>query len=306
MIKRLSLAVMASVALFAQAETPAPYYFFDFEDGLNGATIVGAGEVADDDFGGKVFQNAKGGMRANYLRLPNDVFAKAGANNEFSVAMWVSAKNAGESADYAWCPLFTAYNEQRNIDTPDGNTWPMFACQYRGLLQVNSGETETPGWCDYTDAQHENGVNVMRHFDTDVLADKDWHFYTAVLTKTTGTVYYDGVKINSWNINGTDDGHLCNIFGNAGYDLFCVGGNQAWNWGDPDPAFAFDDVALYDKALTPENISEIMTAKKEANSAVEKIAAEEEEGAYFNLQGIKVANPSNGLYIRNGKKVIVK
>ncbi len=31
-----------------------------------------------------------------------------------------------------------------------------------------------------------------------------------------------------------------------------------------------------------------------------------ENGAYYNLQGVKVANPGKGLYIRNGKKFIVK
>ena len=32
----------------------------------------------------------------------------------------------------------------------------------------------------------------------------------------------------------------------------------------------------------------------------------EEEGDYYTLQGIKVANPSKGIYIKNGKKVILK
>ena len=31
-----------------------------------------------------------------------------------------------------------------------------------------------------------------------------------------------------------------------------------------------------------------------------------ENGAYYNLQGVKVANPAKGLYIHNGKKIIVK
>ena len=32
----------------------------------------------------------------------------------------------------------------------------------------------------------------------------------------------------------------------------------------------------------------------------------EEEGDYYNLQGIKVTNPSKGIYIKNGKKVVLK
>lgn len=32
----------------------------------------------------------------------------------------------------------------------------------------------------------------------------------------------------------------------------------------------------------------------------------EEAGDFYTLQGVKVANPSKGIYIKNGKKVVVK
>ena len=32
----------------------------------------------------------------------------------------------------------------------------------------------------------------------------------------------------------------------------------------------------------------------------------EEDGDYYTLQGVKVANPSKGIYIKNGKKVVLK
>lgn len=32
----------------------------------------------------------------------------------------------------------------------------------------------------------------------------------------------------------------------------------------------------------------------------------EEEADFYTLQGVKVANPSKGIYIKNGKKVIIK
>ena len=32
----------------------------------------------------------------------------------------------------------------------------------------------------------------------------------------------------------------------------------------------------------------------------------EEDGAYYTLQGVKVENPTKGIYIKNGKKVIIK
>ncbi len=32
----------------------------------------------------------------------------------------------------------------------------------------------------------------------------------------------------------------------------------------------------------------------------------EESGVYYNLQGVKVANPTKGIYIKNGKKIVLK
>ena len=33
-----------------------------------------------------------------------------------------------------------------------------------------------------------------------------------------------------------------------------LGGNQAWTWADPDPGIMFDDIAIYNKALTIDEI----------------------------------------------------
>lgn len=40
-------------------------------------------------------------------------------------------------------------------------------------------------------------------------------------------------------------------------------------------------------------------------SAVEAIAPAAADGVYYNLQGIRIANPTKGLYIHNGKKVVL-
>ena len=36
----------------------------------------------------------------------------------------------------------------------------------------------------------------------------------------------------------------------------------SWTWGDPDPGFMFDDIAIYNKALTIDEIQAIMKKKK--------------------------------------------
>jgi hypothetical protein len=129
----------------------------------------------------------------------------------------------------------------------------MFACQYRGVLQVNND-----GWTDYTDAQNVAGVNTVYHDETDWLADKQWHLYTVVFDDENAKVYFDGVLKNEWQMDGTNNTQK-GLFRKGG-DLkyICLGGNQAWNWGDNDPGFAFDDIQFFDFALTEADIQAIL------------------------------------------------
>ncbi len=232
-----------------------PVYFNSFE-GPNDAVIQGAGAfvAADDPRFGTVFRNATGGMRENYLLLPEHVLSHSAETKAMSIAVWVNAKHAGGSTAYGWSPLFTAYGSE---PASDGNLWPMLALQYRGLLQVNCA-----GWCDFTDAQNVAGMNTMYHFATDWLADNEWHYYTATFTETSCKVFFDGELKNEWQLSGEDGQTVTGLFSN-GYELkhICLGGNQAWNWGDPDPGFMFDDFAIYDIALTPQEIEFIMSNK---------------------------------------------
>jgi hypothetical protein len=227
-------------------------------DTPNGAQVEGAGafvEVDDLNFG-KVFKNATGGTRQNYLKLPSDVLSHSTETKEMTIGVWVNAANAGESSTYMWSPLFTAYGAAPVDNT---NTWPMLALQYRGVVQVNNS-----GWCDFTDAQNVKGANTLYHDATDWLADRKWHYYTATFTETSAKVYFDGVLVNEWAVDGNSDGSVIRGLFSNGADLsyVCLGGNQAWNWGDPDPGFMFDDFAVYNVELTAAQISVIINRKE--------------------------------------------
>lgn len=242
--------------IIAYKKLPTPTYFNDFEKGVGNATIYGAGTIERPGGAwGNVFQNVGGALRSNYLVLPEDALSHTADTKQLTVAVWVNSENAGASADYMWAPLFMAYGSGPATD----NGAPMLACQYRGVLQVSCS-----GWCDFTDAQNTAGVNVAYHDATDWLADKDWHLYTAVFTETNAKVYFDGVLKNEWNVSGSGDGNvIAGLFSN-GSDLkyICLGGNQAWNWGDNDPGFAFDHISIYNVALTQEQIKVLVSRKK--------------------------------------------
>lgn len=273
-------------------------YFNDFSTGNGttapeGLTIHGEGSFVDDadaNFG-KVFQNGGGAQRTHYLQLPSDVLAHSSTSKKMTIGFWVNAKNAGESNSYMWAPIFTAYAAAPSNNT---NTSPMFACQYRGVLQVNNS-----GWCDYVDQQNVKGSNTLYHGNTDWLADDGWHYYTAVFDGENAYVYFDGVLKNQWLAttdyndgnsditNTTQDGLFT-----AGSDLtyVCLGGNQVWNFGDNDAAFMFDDFAVYDEALTPAQILQIIANKN---------------GLTLETYDFQAANPNSSTGSTNGGAVTV-
>lgn len=242
---------------------PTPVYFNDFSS-KTGVTIVGGGSFRQDSAPGfgQVFQNATSSApRQNYLLLPNDVLSHSGETQQMTIGVWVNAANAGVSSSYMWAPLFTAYTEKK-----DPNELPMFACQYRGVLQVNCS-----GWSDYTDAQNVAGVNKLYHDATDWLADKQWHYYTVVLDGENAKVYFDGVVVNEWNMDGISNTQRGLFTNGADLKYICLGGNQAWNWGDNDAGFAFDDIAIYNVALTQAQIEQIMADKPKGGGSAEPV-----------------------------------
>ena len=55
----------------------------------------------------------------------------------------------------------------------------------------------------------------------------------------------------------------------------------------------------------PVNVSGIYVWKA-GSTGINNVKAQKNDGTYYNLAGQKVANPQKGVYIRDGKKVIMK
>lgn len=229
-----------------------------FSNGADDMTLMGAGAFIDNETPGfgKIFKNAVGGMRENYLLLPETSLSKVAETNELTINVWLNSTDAG---DYFWNPVFTAYAE-----APGGNGCPMFACQYRGVVSINTNGPDNVGdsWCDFTDDQCDQGTVTLYHGDLDWLADRQWHLYTAVFTPTSAVVYFDGEVANSWTLDGVSRGQVIDLQTVATMKCICLGGNQAWGWGDPDPGFGFDDLMIYNKALSQDEVKQIVLMKK--------------------------------------------
>ncbi len=244
-------------------ELPTPVYFNDFSS-QEGLTVVGNGVFEDDADArfGKVFHNDPTltmAIRTNYLKLPSDVLQHSASTKEMTIGFWVNVKNATQmtnDAKFFFCPIFTAYGDGNGTmshawseDNANG-WWPFFYAETRGLLQWNSN-----GYCDFTDAQNDASANTQ---STAWMDDAQWHYYTLVFTTSSAKVCIDGEILNSWTI--ADNG-LEGLFTQTNLTYVCLGGNQAFGWADSDPAFAFDDFAVYDMALTADQIKQVMADK---------------------------------------------
>ena len=177
-----------------------------------------------------------------------------------SIGFWVNKKSED---NYWFTPIFTAYGAAPT-DDGDGtksNGMPMFLCTTRGTLQLNNNG----GWCNYAADQNDKGSNYEGTYWLD---NTDWHFYTLTLTQTSAKIYIDGVILNSWTLDGSSSGQdITNFFTNGDkLTYICLGGNQAWDWDDDDPAFGFDDFAVYDVALSAAQIKKIMADKMRITS----------------------------------------
>ena len=250
-MKKIFTLILFLGILAYNAKAQTLLYSNDFEEGVNDAVIVGNGVIEDsgDPLFGKVFHNAAGGqdIRTNYLLLPSTIFAdlQTAATNAVTISFWV---NVGTAVDYWFSPIFSAY------ESAESNIWPMMVLQSRLLVQVNNA-----GWCDFTNAQNVAGTNAENTFWLD---DKAWHFYTAVFTPNNVKVYIDGVIVNEWNISGEEaGGSTSGLFTNgSALTYICLGGNQAWDWADPDPAYLFDKIRIYSDALTTDQINALIEA----------------------------------------------
>lgn len=237
-------------------------YFNDFEYGLDGSEIIGDGEITNsgNDMFGSVFANAMNGMRTNYLLLPSDALQHSGKSEELSIGVWVNQGNETDPGHYQWSPLFSAYE----VAPQGSNGMSMFLWTYRGTLQINCNGPANVGdnWSDFTAEQHVDGEVHFINNDKDPLKDGEWHYYTAVFTKTNVKLYVDGKVTNEWNLTGSGAGNTIGFLNGENPLVYvCLGGNQAWNWGDPDPGFWFDEVAIYKYALTSADIADIIAKK---------------------------------------------
>ena len=132
------------------------------------------------------------------------------------------------------------------------------------------------------------------------------------------------VTVDEWSPKTADGG-----YGNATFDINDTEGNTAnvlkvfraknaegENFTDEDTPFVVGEKVIVrgllqkyvnkDGVMTPEVAQYGKVIFRTSNTAVSTIKAEAQQSVIYNLQGQQVMQPTKGLYIINGKKVVVK
>ncbi len=300
MRKSFTFLVALALSIGANAQSlPRAVYTLDFEGSTSVAEFSGKqiGEGAllqsDDPNFGIYYQNAPTKADAvkasNYLRVENEGLAKAASNTKdgaISISLWVNptlANTEFKDVNYYYTVLFGFYPTwMRDVTTKDGWNGP-FNINSRLWMQINDWQG---CWDDFT---NEENVNAANKESTDWLKQKitkeiqkddegneteadvptgfddNWHHVALVLSENENTtsLYVDGELQNQWTNkegfynNGQFFQHL--IAGTY-TDLYLPGVAQ-WDWNDPCPAFAYDDITFYAGGLSAEQIQLIMNIK---------------------------------------------
>ena len=109
---------------------------------------------------------------------------------------------------------------------------------------------------------------------------------------------------NNTFVNNGNNGMLFDLYNNGTGTIYAQG--NTWNVAE-QTAEAIEEV-IYHQADDPsKGLVIFMPAHQDDDTAVEEInAAQQADGLYYDLMGRPVSNPMGGIYIHNGKKILVK
>ena len=241
--------------------------------------------IQKDEIFGYYFQNIPKAQfydrsaRQNYMRavLKEGALSPIKDSGAATIGFWVNGRVAVDaglsyfdaSMLYLSGPNYSAHHaptEDNGTEASDKQYQSMFNIRCNGntngfLKNATSNQVRYYAdnmFGDYCDNSGEAGF-----YKKNLYLDRNWHYITMVMSNGLRKVdmYVDGELTNSrQNIVGGDQDLT------AGLDTInhiIIGGLNATytNFGY-DPAFAFDDIVIYSRALTPQEIQAIITAKK--------------------------------------------
>lgn len=272
---------------FVQFKEKAPesgYKLYCLHKGDNIQTWDKSAVIQKDEIFRNYFQNIPKAQfydrsaRDNYMRAVLKPGALSGikTSGAATIGFWVNGRVAVDAGlsyfDASMLYLSGPYYSEQYRPTDDkGNEEPrkeyqkMFNIRCNGntngfLKDASSNQVRyyaNTMFGDYCDNSGEAGF-----YKKNLYLDRNWHYITMVMSNGLRNVdmYVDGELTQSrQNIVGSGQDLT------AGLDTInhiIIGGlNATYTTFTYDPAFAFDDIVIYSRALTPQEIQAIITAK---------------------------------------------
>lgn len=239
----LGLAMLSVLAAGALAEAPKPVASFSFE--ADEGFVVTGGELAADDRG-QVLKLEGGAKGASSAKLATDVFASTDWSEGITIAFWVKPANA----DPGISPLYS-------FDIVDSGCEGYIATTDSLELAINtdgnSGKAPYPRvWADPMDVSKEAVPELKAG---------EWQHIAVTQAKNGMAIYLNGELFIEPMLGPSSANFMLFLDQIQNCYGLQLGG---WNcmWWDDIGSFAgeYDDVYLFNKALTQEEVQAVMNA----------------------------------------------
>ena len=262
---------------------PTPVYTQDFESattekgsagsnfGIVGATLTGDGAIVTGDvFFGQYYQNRPNAetssYRTNYLSLSTDVFGNESfsTNKAVTISFWVNPYNAiSKTLTSNFAPLIVAYGTGGS----EAHGYPF------GLHTATGFGAHSHLDDNFYDVHGDPHPDL---FTGGTSFEKSWHHVVCVYSEVANSAggkntqikqYLDGALIESVaraHNNGNVDTETSTVTEMQLLNQLkeiVIGGN-APVWNDPDNLFAYDEIAIYDVALTDDQVASLYNTKE--------------------------------------------
>ena len=295
---------------------PEPVYLENFESayisdgtlsGVEGGTMNGTASIGTDDprFS-RYYQNMSGlthqSTNTNYLSVTTNAFSKLFRRKALSISFWVNPYYANTQQELSpsyglnqWSNMFVVMGSGTaiNTDLPVAFNTRVNMAEY-----VNANYSP---YYYYFDNDTNQGVEYLTSGET--FADS-WHNVTLTYSISDKNLiskrYIDGVLVQTeTNVNaGTSGNSYTPISFLRQLTQYCIGGNDVI-LSHPDNALAYDEIAVYDLALTDSQVERIvadrLTHYDETVTAVTSLRSEPQ-----------TTSLSDGKYIIDNRLVIVR
>lgn len=217
--------------------------------------------------------------KQNYMRavLPKGALSPIKTSGEATIGFWVNGRVAVDAGlsyfDASMLYLSGPYHSAHYAPTEDNGTEASNK-QYQSMFNIRcNGNTNgflknatsnqvryyaDDMFGDYCDHSGEAGF-----YKKNLYLDRNWHYVTMVMYNDLRNVdmYVDGELTNSRkNIVGSDQDLKAGL---DSINHIIIGGlNATYTTFGYDPAFAFDDIVIYSRALSSQEINQIISDKK--------------------------------------------